>query len=84
MERLKLVLENNHFFFDNNYFLQIKGTAMGTKVAPTYANTRDGIFGRKTVFRYIMYRKTVFLPKVTSNMFDKTSEITSEKIGSVI
>ena len=34
---LKLVLENNHFAFDNEYFLQIKGTAMGTKVAPTYA-----------------------------------------------
>ena len=37
IEGLKLVLNNNHFFFDNQYFLQIKGTAMGTKVAPTYA-----------------------------------------------
>ena len=34
---LKLVLEINHFAFDNENFLQIKGTAMGTKVAQTYA-----------------------------------------------
>jgi hypothetical protein len=37
LEGIKLVLENNFFFFDNKYYLQIKGTAMGTKVAPTYA-----------------------------------------------
>jgi hypothetical protein len=24
--------------FDNTYYLQLKGTAMGTKMAPTYAN----------------------------------------------
>ena len=37
LEGLKIVLENNYFFFDHKYYLQIKGTAMGTKVAPTYA-----------------------------------------------
>ena len=36
-DALKIVLENNIFSFNNNYFKQIKGTAMGTKVAPTYA-----------------------------------------------
>ena len=36
-EALKIVLENNIFSFNNNYFKQIKGTAMGTKVAPTHA-----------------------------------------------
>ncbi|XP_071171038.1 uncharacterized protein [Mytilus edulis] len=34
---LKLILENNYFQFNDTYYLQIKGTAMGTKVAPTYA-----------------------------------------------
>ena len=33
---LKLILENNYFQFDDTYYLKIKGTAMGTKVAPTY------------------------------------------------
>ena len=34
---LKLILENNVFYFDQMYYVQIKGTAMGTKMAPTYA-----------------------------------------------
>ena len=38
LEAIKIVLEENTFFFDGNRYRQIKGTAMGTKVAPTYAN----------------------------------------------
>ena len=37
LEGLKIVLENNNFSFNEMFFNQIKGTAMGTKVAPTYA-----------------------------------------------
>ena len=37
MEGLKIVLENNYFSFENDFYLQQSGTAMGTKVAPTYA-----------------------------------------------
>jgi hypothetical protein len=36
VEMLTLVLKNNKFTFDFN--LQINGTAMGTKMAPSYAN----------------------------------------------
>ncbi|CAG2250987.1 unnamed protein product [Mytilus edulis] len=38
LEATKIVLEENTFYFDGNKYRQIKGTAMGTKVAPTYAN----------------------------------------------
>lgn len=34
----RMVLENNSFAFNDEYFLQTQGTAMGTKMAPTYAN----------------------------------------------
>jgi hypothetical protein len=37
-EMLTLVLKNNNFTFDGNHYLQINGTAMGTKMAPSYAN----------------------------------------------
>ena len=37
LEALKIVLENNTFNFNNKTFLQIRGTAMGTKCAPVYA-----------------------------------------------
>lgn len=35
---LRWVLKNNYFKFNNKYFHQINGTAMGTSCAPTYAN----------------------------------------------
>ena len=35
---LKLVLENNIFEFNKEFWIQLLGTAMGTRVAPTYAN----------------------------------------------
>lgn len=38
-ELLKIVLENNVIEFGNEFFRQISGTAMGTAMAPSYANT---------------------------------------------
>lgn len=38
MTLLNNCLNNNIFTFDNQHFLQINGTAMGTTMAPTYAN----------------------------------------------
>ena len=35
---IDVVLQNNIFEFNDNYYLQIQGTAMGTKMAPAYAN----------------------------------------------
>ena len=34
---MKLILENNGFYFNDRYFLQTKGTAMGSKCTPIYA-----------------------------------------------
>ena len=38
VEMLTLVLKYNNFTFDANHYLQINGTAMGTIMAPSYAN----------------------------------------------
>ena len=38
LESVKLILENNNLNFNNEYFNQIKGTAMDTMFAPAYAN----------------------------------------------
>ncbi|XP_062602273.1 uncharacterized protein LOC134263937, partial [Saccostrea cucullata] len=47
LEALKLVLDNNTFEFADHHYLQIKGTAMGTKVAPTYATLTLGYLEHK-------------------------------------
>ena len=41
-EATDLVLKNNIFMFNDRYFHQVKGTAMGTKMAPTYATLTLG------------------------------------------
>ena len=38
LELLELSLKNNDFEFNNELFLQVSGTAMGKKFAPSYAN----------------------------------------------
>ncbi|XP_056408110.1 uncharacterized protein LOC130306859 [Hyla sarda] len=37
-ELLYIVLTKNHFMFHDTHYIQCRGTAMGTNVAPTYAN----------------------------------------------
>ena len=37
LEAITLVLKENTFHFDGKFYRQIQGTAMGTKMAPTYA-----------------------------------------------
>ena len=49
---LKLVLTTNNFRFDNKDFLQIGGTAMGTKLAPSFANLFMGYLDEKFVYTY--------------------------------
>ena len=44
IELLKLNLENNDFLFNNNWYLQILGTAMGKRYAPGYANIDMAVF----------------------------------------
>ncbi len=38
LDLLDIVLKCNNFDFNGKHFLQVNGTAMGTRVAPTYAN----------------------------------------------
>ena len=38
IDLLEIVLKNNNLEFNGKHFLQVQGTAMGTKLAPSYAN----------------------------------------------
>ena len=52
IELLELVLTNNHFEFNGNYYHQLSGTAMGTKLTPSYANLFIATFEDKYVYTY--------------------------------
>ena len=49
---LELVLTNNHFEFNGEFYHQLSGTAMGTKLAPSYANLFMTKFEDKYVYTY--------------------------------
>ena len=51
LKLLRLSLEGNDFSFNNKYYLQTSGTAMGKQFAPNYANI------------YMTYFKAQNLPK---------------------
>ena len=53
VELAKIVLKNNVIEFNNKFYLQKQGTAMGTKMAPSYANLFMGKLENKLNNRHI-------------------------------
>lgn len=49
---LKLVLERNYFSFEDDFYVQKAGTAMGTKVAPTYASLVMGFLENNLYLKF--------------------------------
>jgi len=66
---LMLILTLNNFVFNNKFFLQIKGCAMGTKCAPNYTNIFMRRFEEKFIYPkinglsilYLKYIDDIFL-----------------------
>ena len=50
IELLEVVLTNNHFEFNGKHYHQVSGTAMGTKLVPSYANLSMPKFKEKYVY----------------------------------
>ena len=44
---MRMILTMNNFKFDNNYYIRLHGTAMGTRMAPAYASLFMGDLERK-------------------------------------
>lgn len=52
IELLRMVLTMNNFRFNGKHYLQVGGTAMGTRVAPTFANIYMDSFENLHVYPY--------------------------------
>ena len=61
LELLKLILTCNNFEFNGKHFLQIKGCAMGTICAPSYANIFMGIFEEQYIYQFIESNAKLYL-----------------------
>ncbi|OCT89306.1 hypothetical protein XELAEV_18017926mg [Xenopus laevis] len=57
IDSIEFILTKNYFWFENEYYLQTKGTAMGTRFAPSYANLFMG-----------NWENTNILPLLNENM----------------
>ena len=56
---IELILTKNNFVFDDEHYLQVHGTAMGTRMAPSYANIFMGML-EKTILENAIYKPTVW------------------------
>ena len=57
IELLEVVLTNNHFEFNDKHYHQMSGTAMGTKLAPSYSNLFMTKIEEKYVYTYPLQPK---------------------------
>ena len=65
---ISFILENNCFTFDNCFFQQVKGTAMGSPFAPAYANLFMAHFWRNMVSPVLPF-SPVFFRRYIDDMF---------------
>ena len=52
VQLLEVAMTNNYFQFNGKYYHQVLGTAMDTKLAPSYANLFITKFGENYVYPY--------------------------------
>ena len=69
-DAIKIILQHNTFHFNDKFFLQLNGTAMGTKMAPTYANLVLAYLEEK------LYTKPQKQEATFANYIEKTSYAT--------
>lgn len=50
-------LTHNYFVFDDQYYLQVQGTAMGANFAPSYANLAMGLWEHRYIWHNNPYQK---------------------------
>jgi hypothetical protein len=67
LKLLKLVLGRNNFRFNGRHFLQIKGTAIGTKLAPGFANNYVAWFER--LFVYLFHNQPLIWLRFIDDIF---------------
>ncbi|XP_073441691.1 uncharacterized protein [Dendrobates tinctorius] len=63
LDMLEVVLTKNFFLFEDQFFLQCRGTAMGSNVAPPYANIYMDFFEHNHIYPHPLFENQVALWK---------------------
>lgn len=66
---LTLILTLNNFIFNGTHYLQNKGSAMGTKCAPPYANIFMGRFEEQYIYPRIIHKTRLYLRFIDDIIF---------------
>ncbi|CAJ0964575.1 unnamed protein product, partial [Ranitomeya imitator] len=59
LDLLRLVLYENYFLYEDTYYVQCQGTAMGSNVAPAYPNAYMNSFEESFVYTDVRYKKHI-------------------------
>ncbi|CAJ0949676.1 unnamed protein product [Ranitomeya imitator] len=63
VDLLTIILTKNFFMFQDDFYLQIRGTAMGSNVAPPYANCYMADFEESHIYSHPLFNDNVVLWK---------------------
>ena len=67
LELLRIVLDNNNYDFNYRHFHQVAGTAVGKKLAPSYANFLMSHFEDQYVYTFQLH--PIMCKKFIDNIF---------------
>ena len=66
---MEQVLSKNNFVFNGQNYIQVKGTAMGTRAAPNYANLFMGSFEERHIYKSIWKKHIRYFGKYIDDLF---------------
>ncbi|CAJ0965360.1 unnamed protein product [Ranitomeya imitator] len=69
VELLTIVLYNNFFLFQDTFYLQKRGTAMGSNVAPPYANTYMTEFETSVIYKHPLFQNVSLWKRFIDDIF---------------
>ncbi|XP_063810519.1 toll-like receptor 7 [Pseudophryne corroboree] len=61
IESMDFILKNNLFFFEGDYYLQKRGTAMGTRFAPSFANLFMAHWEHENIYQQNPWKDKILL-----------------------
>ena len=66
---MEQVLSKNNFVFNGQNYIQVKGTAMGTRAAPNYANLFMGLFEERHIYKSIWKKHIRYFGRYIDDLF---------------